>query len=614
MNSKRFCIVVLIGLSLAVGSPRAQTFLHDSIYIFSSPLSPENILLHPDTCHYVPYRGHKINFGLHTPNHWCYIIIKVESEGRSDYLLSIDNTSIDTVMLFELNPNGTKHLGYVGGNLIPYSDNRQFVWHTLPLSHVDGTTFYLAAFQDRGKNINVGYKITPREQLEKLYVQFDRIIWFYLGIAFLIFVVTVLGYFFLRSKAIGFYALYILCVTAWVLSHYGYLYPAFYPRVPVLNNIVKPMSILLALLFLTRVLQLIFASDFLKDKTSRIILKVLSRFGLLVLASMLLYPSIPHAYWMPSVFNLTWHSYFSFSFLCLILVLVRLFNKDITARLFALALGLVVLMSIQQTLSNSGYFYIPFLNNHGIVIASIAEMLLLTYAIFSNTGKERKRTALRLAQLRSEHAAALEQLVNVQDNERKRIAGELHDSIGPMLAAIKINFMRVAKSGIKRKDTDLLVTKTEEIIDGSIAEIREMSHQLMPKALLSDGLVVSLSNYFCDLREVYHIPIEFSHNITDSLQNDVQLNLYRIMCELVLNAVKHSGASVIRAELRIGDGSIALCVQDNGGGFNPARVKESSFGLRNIQSRAEYLKGAMHVETGEGKGTRIQITVEKNGR
>jgi signal transduction histidine kinase len=159
----------------------------------------------------------------------------------------------------------------------------------------------------------------------------------------------------------------------------------------------------------------------------------------------------------------------------------------------------------------------------------------------------------------------------------------------------------------------MLVAKTEDIIDSSMMEIRDMSHQLMPKGLSSEGLVVSLSKYCENLREVYNIPVQFNHNITASLHKDVQLNVYRIMCELVLNAVKHGDASQISVSIETPDGAIVSMVEDNGRGFDPLQINDSSLGLKSIQSRVDYLKGTMQIETAAGKGAIVKIMIpEKN--
>ena len=608
MNIAKIITAVILLCFTAVSSFAQER--SDSLYVFSSRIPPDAISIHPSDLHYSPYNGQKIDFGIVTDNNkWCYIVIKVNLAGEGQYILSVDNTSIDSVRLFRLTGDGARQATYSGGNLIPYDRSRKYVWHTLPLESDNGEVYCLAAFYDQGKNINAGYTIMTADDLDALYTGYDRLIWFYLGVVFLILVAVLYGWIIFRNIALGYYTLYILSVTAWVLAHYGYMYPMLYPGLPALNGIAKPLFISCGLLFFSLLLHELFKQILQQDKVSRSILKYIVRLGMVIPITLIAYLMLPKATYMPALFNVGWNSYFAVSFVCILLVLVRLFKNSITARLFTLALGVMAAMAIQQVLSNSGFFYNYLLNEHGMLLASIAEMLVLTFATFRNIWEDKKQLSLHVAQLEEEQSRTLAKLVTVQDSERKRIAGELHDSIGPMLAAIKINFQRVVKIKAQDKTQGTLISKTEDIIDSSMAEIRNISHQLMPKGLSAKGLAASLSEYIHNLREVYHIPIHFKHNITAILHEDVQLNVYRIISELVLNAAKHSKASCITASLETPEWNITVVVQDDGQGFDPAQISESSLGLKNIESRVEYLKGAMQTLSTGGKGTCITITI-----
>ncbi|MFT4019645.1 MAG: sensor histidine kinase [Agriterribacter sp.] len=611
MSATKAVISGILFSCLAAASSAQKQLLWDSVYSFSSALPPDAIRITPSVYRYTAYNGQKINFGLITHKKWCYVVIKIAAiSTNEEYVLSVDNTSIDTVLLYALSKTGVKEEKYAGGNMVPYNMGRKYVWHTMPVNVKDSVRYYLAVFQDQGKNVNVGYQIMTTGELDKLYSSFDRLIWFYLGVVFLIIISVVSGWFIFRNKALGYYTLYVICIAAWILSHYGYLYPLFYYNLPQLNGIIKPLSICCGLLSFCYFLQVLFNRHINADKYGSGILKYIMQPGIILIASFVIYFFIPKGAYVPTLFNLIWHTYFIISFLGILFVLKRLFGKSAAARLFSLAMGIMVLMSVQQVLSNSGILHNTFVNDHGILLASIAEMIVLTYAIFLNIWEDRRRIARHVVQLEEEHSKTLTQLITVQDNERRRIAGELHDSIGPMLAALKINFQLIiskSQDGLPGQ----LVAKTEDILDGSMAEIRNISHQLMPKGLSSEGLIVSLSRYFSDLREVYKIPVQFQHSITTTVHKDVQLNVYRIMCELVLNAAKHSKASGISAAIETPDGAITLTVKDDGKGFDPSHIKEDTLGLSNIESRVNYLKGNFDIKSAAGKGACITIAIPK---
>lgn len=585
-----------------------QRVITDSMYSFVSDSAPGLIHINPASLHYVSHEEQKVNFGVVT-GRWCYIVFKVPPIASDDYVMSVDNTSIDSVVLFRMNAGGTLHRSYLGGNLIPYNRHRKYVWHIQPIARSEMEGYYLAAFQDQGRNINVGYKILTTDSLDRLYSGFERLIWFYLGIAFIVFVIVTTGWLIFNNMALIYYALYILCVTAWLVEHYGYLYPMVYPDFPELNAIIKPLTILGALLFFCRLIATLFPRLLKEDKISTVLLRSVFGSGLFLLLTVLAYPFLPKVSPVPAWFNVIWNGFFGISFVVILLIVIRLFGKSIVARWFTLALGLIVLMSIQQILSNSGFFYSRILNDHGMLLASIAEIGILTFAVFKKTGDDKNYLTLQVAKLEDEHYRTLAELIMVQDNERKRIAAELHDSIGPMLAAIKINFQRLVRVNMKNQDPGALVEKTEDIIDSSMMEIRNIAHQLMPKELVAKGLAGSLSDYIRDLREIYQIPIRFKHSITTISDRHLQLNLYRIMCELILNAAKHSKASCITAMIDNTMKCITATVDDNGCGFEPEQVETSSLGLKNIRSRIEYLKGDLKISSVPGQGTQVLITI-----
>jgi signal transduction histidine kinase len=238
---------------------------------------------------------------------------------------------------------------------------------------------------------------------------------------------------------------------------------------------------------------------------------------------------------------------------------------------------------------------------------------MLIFGVFLNIWEEKKMKSKQLSLLEDDQKKTLQKLIAIQDNERKRIAGDLHDSIGPMLAAIKINFLRIVKAKNENKISDTLVTETENIIDDSITEIRNISHQLMPKGLSSKGLISLLAEYFDDLQTVYNTCIHFTHRITVSLDRDVQLNVYRIISELLLNAAKHSSSKNITVSIETRDTETVVIINDDGKGFNATQKNNSSFGLKNVESRVAYLKGKMHMQSLGGKGTFIKISFPHAG-
>ena len=242
-------------------------------------------------------------------------------------------------------------------------------------------------------------------------------------------------------------------------------------------------------------------------------------------------------------------------------------------------------------------------------MGSLLENVIIAFGLFYSLLEEKKQREEHVLALEQDQTETLKKLITVQDNERKRIAVDLHDNIGPLLAALKINFRRI----IHTKDSephDELVTKTESIIDDSIAEIRNVAHNLMPKGLSSNGLINTLKDYFESIQQLYNKTIVFHHQVQSILNPDLQINIYRIICELVLNAARHSNARVITIIINANEKCAEVSIHDDGQGFKlKADGLKKSLGLQSAESRVQYLKGKFSLKTEPGSGTVIQIEI-----
>ena len=237
------------------------------------------------------------------------------------------------------------------------------------------------------------------------------------------------------------------------------------------------------------------------------------------------------------------------------------------------------------------------------------EISIMAFGLFFSLLEQMKEREKQMLSMEQEQTETLKRLVTIQDHERKRIAADLHDNIGPLLAALKINFGRI----VHTKDPALLngvVVKTEGIIDDSIAEIRNVAHNLMPKGLSSNGLISTLKEYLASIQQLYNKEIDFKHGVQSILSTELQTNLYRIICELVLNAARHSKASLISLEIKANRESVGLNIEDNGQGFQQAGGhKRNSLGLQSAESRVSYLKGEFLLKSQKNKGTKIKIQI-----
>jgi signal transduction histidine kinase len=197
------------------------------------------------------------------------------------------------------------------------------------------------------------------------------------------------------------------------------------------------------------------------------------------------------------------------------------------------------------------------------------------------------------------------QLLQAQEEERQRISGELHDSIGQNLLFLK-NQLRNDLS----PETKAHVMKS---VDDALEEIRNISKNLYPNQLEKFGLVAAVEALAAEVRSNSGIFISSDmEGIDDVLNKNVKINFYRIIQEFVNNTLKHAEATAIRITAREINDTIELIVQDNGKGFDMADVERkanSSFGLLNMEERIKMLKGKINIESSIGKGTKSVFIV-----
>jgi len=198
-----------------------------------------------------------------------------------------------------------------------------------------------------------------------------------------------------------------------------------------------------------------------------------------------------------------------------------------------------------------------------------------------------------------------------QENERHRVAKELHDGLGGLLAGISIKFSawesNIASTANKESFADI---KNE--LDRSINDLRNISRNLMPEGLLSLGLETAL-NDLCQFYQSDDLKINFQYinSIQANPDISVQLNIFRIVQELLTNAIKHAKASQILVQCTQNEKAFFITVEDNGIGFNSITEYEG-MGLRNIKNRVAYLNGTFEIESIINQGTNINIELYTN--
>lgn len=210
--------------------------------------------------------------------------------------------------------------------------------------------------------------------------------------------------------------------------------------------------------------------------------------------------------------------------------------------------------------------------------------------------------------LRKEELNSAYALIEGQEQERQRIASDLHDNLGSLFALIKMNAEQIDKSPLttsSANNLDNLITLLNKALD----ESRRISHNLDALPLKHFGLSVAINQLFELLNQSGRIKAQCNIYVETRLPNELGLNLYRVVQEMVSNTLKHAMATTITLELNaFNQDFINLIYEDNGLGFSTEEAK-NGMGLSNIYKRVEYWGGQVSIESSPNKGTNIIIEI-----
>src|SRR5690606_30336830 len=197
-----------------------------------------------------------------------------------------------------------------------------------------------------------------------------------------------------------------------------------------------------------------------------------------------------------------------------------------------------------------------------------------------------------------------------EEKEKRRIARELHDGVAGTLAGIKMRFQALGNSFDKNEQFRKLI----QSLDEAYQEVRTISHHLSPPGMMHHSFVGFIEKYLSEISASVDFDMEYflyGNDYLNELSDDVKVEVYRILQELVSNVLKHAKADFAEIQLVADSESVTLIVEDRGLGFGPAS-RIGGFGLQSIKSRVDGLGGELHIDTVPGRGTIVQVYIPVN--
>ncbi|WP_165583405.1 sensor histidine kinase [Aquimarina atlantica] len=264
------------------------------------------------------------------------------------------------------------------------------------------------------------------------------------------------------------------------------------------------------------------------------------------------------------------------------------------------------------------------IQNRNLLIGSLSLILvgsIFVFLLYKNT-KRKQRIAEQEREieiqkteklLKEQELSAIDAMISGQEKERQRLANELHDNLGSTLATVKLHFQHLQnnKDNPKVEHIEELYTKTNALLDEAYQKVRTIAHEKNSGVMANQGLLPAIKKLAKQVSngDGLHIEIQ-DYGLEERLDNALEISIFRMIQELITNAIKHAKASEIHISLTNHDSLLNIIIEDNGKGFDAKILpKKEGMGLRNIEKRVEHLEGTFEIDSTIGKGTNIIINI-----
>lgn len=248
---------------------------------------------------------------------------------------------------------------------------------------------------------------------------------------------------------------------------------------------------------------------------------------------------------------------------------------------------------------------------HFIIACLIVTTLALLLLLYRNYFQKQQLQLQRIGELERKHQLlATEAVLQGEEQERARLARDLHDGVGSMLSGIKYSFRHVKRSLTMSSESHKAFSCSMDILDNCIKELRRVAHNMMPESLINFGLDAALKDFCKDIGSsgALHITYQSVSLEEERIDQTMAITIFRIVQELVNNTLTHAGARTMIVQLTGMEDHIAITAKDDGKGFTSVGPEwGDGIGWSNIRSRIEYLKGKADVQSTSGQGVTIHI-------
>ncbi len=532
-------------------------------------------------------------FGF-SQNYFWILVTPPLSNLNERYVLDVDNPHIDRIVAYRISQGEFHYLGQSGDRIAfnqRAEENRRNVFH-VTFSKASDTLLVMA--DKRNASVSVPLKLWKYDEFQRHESKSNMIYGLYFGMLLLIMLYSLLIFAIQRSSIYLWYLFYVLCLFIYLFVHVGYGFQFLFPNQYEWSNYLR-----LVMMVLIVIAQIRFTQLFLPVKEASLLL---NKFYYAIIATLaaiiawwIMVPGLFTSYTI-IVINVVF-GIIGVALLALIYTLFKCWRLNRTSVLFyGVAFGANVLATLTMIGAEYGLFSLAMLPVSPLFMGSFLEILIFAIGLSYRSkliGDDRKRLLDNINTLQQQAMSAF--LKGVEE-EKIRVANELHDDIAARLSLLKMKVENATENELKGQITAI----TEEV--------RGISHRLNPVSL-DENTFLEQVRKLVEEHKVAGLKINLQvFDIPNSLGKDLGLQLYRIFQEAMANIQKHAKAQEVDVQLFGHENNLILTIEDDGVGFDQDKNR-SSLGTKNMRMRTEQLDGEFSISSAIGEGTSIMVSV-----
>lgn len=603
--------MILTSCTKNVQSDRSNYFLLEDSTLL---MSPQKAWQEFKSGRFEKQTKHAFNPGFTTSYYW--LAIEADTTARESSFLEIGSAQINEILFFEVINEQPQLLYTTGDHKIFSSRPVQSLNFTFPLE--PDLRYYLVRIDKRNESLQLTFLTRPALRFFEESTKSNLTMGIMSGAIVLMLIFGVFLYVITKDRVYLYYVLYIAAGWFYVWANQGYVYKYLLPDFPWFAARTRPIAALLTIAF-----SLHFIRYYVGEAPFQWLRKLLIgiTYFSYFLAILFLIPNIEtktstFGYYVQALLPIL-----SVIYIVSILITVghQVFNKNRMAMFYLLSIAPIVIFSTLQIFYYSGGMDLEgssFLQKYGQATGYVSEAIILTFGLayrFNSYREEKEQLLVNLNRQQIRYAKAI---ITTQENERRRLADQLHDVAGSLLSAARLNLSAVReKNYIVNEDAKLKLESAEHAVSDISNILRNMSHAISPVMLDKVGFrqaidkIVSIFNASGKIRFELEI---LGFETENQLMYEKYSVLYGILYELMNNIVKHANASNSLIQLIEHDDSVVLIVEDNGTGMGPTDPDSTAtHGLTAIHSKVHYLGGRVMMEDAQPRGLIVTIEIPK---